>query len=638
VVAGSNPVTPTISNPSGSLEGFFIGIRGRRQLVQLCRRDIVSTTKTNTTMKWMMSYLPFRDLRSYSWADFPADLGAALSITFLVVPQGVAYAMIAGLPPKMGLYAAAVPVLIGSLFRSSQLSITGPTNALSLLVAAAVVGTSEADAMQIAITLALLVGLIQLAAGLLRLGSLLDYISKPVLLGYITGAGILIGVGQLSNATNTAALTGPMFSKIAHWVGGLAGLHPLTVMIALGTVVFVSILRRVLPKVPSATVAMFTATVLSWWFGWDALGVVTVSDLSPVPTGLPGLTLPSLDLAVGLIPAAGACALLSMVETGAIAQSLSEKTGDVLDTSAEFFGEGLANIAAAFFGGYVTAGSLSRSSLNYTMGGKTRVAGVLSGIFMLAVLLLLGPLINYTPIPALAGILFVVAYGLLDLPQMRRVLGSHWGDRFAFLATLIATWVIELDMAIYVGVGVGLILFMRQERLLSVRDMVIDTTGEFRAVIFNPMEYDAVRVCNSIHIVNLDGPLFFGAASELRQALNQIRTHRTVRVLIVRLKRTDDLDVTCASILADTAERLKRADCALVLVGLKPAAMQILDGTGVGAEIGTEHIFPTEERWFGALESALNHAFDIVGEEHACEEGCCAFEDWTAQRRREVDS
>ena len=576
--------------------------------------------------------LPFMDLRKYRKADFLPDLSAAGAVTLMVVPQGIAYALIAGLPPAMGLFAAALPVIIGSLFRSSRHVITGPVNAISVLVGASVIAETTGDPVQIALSLALLTGLMQVAAGSLRLGALLDYVSRPVLLGFTTGAAVLIAAGQLPNLTRTGNESGNLINRLYGWYSHLGGAHLPSILIAISTAVVIIGIRRFWPRLPAATVAIIGTTAMSMTMGWSEMGIRVVSDLTPVPRGFPSLTIPTVANITQLIPLAGACTVLSLVETSAIARSLSIRTGQRISISTEFIGEGLANITASFFGGYPTAGSLSRSTLNHGAGAKTRLAGILSGCMVILVLVFFGNLVDYTPIASLAGLLFVVAYNLIEHHEIRQVLNSHFADRIAFTATMLGAWVLHLDQAIYLGVGISLVLFLQRLRVLAIREIGFDDSGRPREVTRQPEAGSSVKQCRSIHLVNLEGSLFFGAACQLESALDELIREPSLKVLILRLKRTQHIDITAAHVLSDIANQLRQQNRTLILVGVQPAALRWMGRTGVADQIGRENLFPTMPgRWFRALEASVVRALEKTGK-HACGDNCPLHE-WLRARK-----
>lgn len=560
---------------------------------------------------------------------------AAVAVLFLAIPQGLAYATIAGLPPAAGLYAAALPTMVGSLFRSSKHVVVGPTNALSLLVGGAVIAASDQDPMAIAIALALGVAVFQLVATALRLDAVVDYISSPTVLGYITGAGLLIGIGQLHNVTATTGSSGRLWTTIGGWIEALPAADPLTVGFAGGTVLAVILLRvlskrararqasgggrasRALSKLPAALVVMLLGIAINLALGLERLGLRVVSDLAPIPAGLPPLTLPSPALALELAPVALACTVLSLVESNAVARSIAARTGQQLDTRREFLGQGLANLAAALFGGYPVSGSLSRSALNEQLGARSRAAGVITGLLMFVVLLALASLLDHTPIASLAGMLLVVAWDLVDVPRIRRTLSTSPGDGLAFLATMIGTWTLALDQAIYLGVGVSLVLFLRKARLLTVRELVVDETGRLQEhPLGRPLAPQTAR-CDVIRLLHVEGPLFFGSAGELRRALEQVIADPRLRVLILRVKRATGLDLSVAEELIAVAELLRGRGQQLVLVGMTPDLVEVLERSGANVVIGEANLFPTRRRWFEALAAATERALELAGDAHA---------------------
>ncbi|MFO7567055.1 MAG: SulP family inorganic anion transporter [Enhygromyxa sp.] len=569
-------------------------------------------------------------------AGFGPDAMAATVVLFLAIPQGLAYATIAGLPPAAGLYAAALPTIVGSLFRSSRHVVVGPTNALSLLVGAAVIGTSAHDPMEVAIALAFGVALFQLVATALRLSAIVDYISSPTVLGYITGAGLLIGIGQLHNVTATEGPSGRIWTTVGGWFEALPGADPLALGFAGGTVLTVILLRlasrrararlasgrggrasRIVAKLPAALVVTLLGIAVNLGFGLERLGLRVVSDLSPIPTGLPPLTWPSLGLSFELLPVAFACTVLSLVESNAVARSIAARTGDQLDARREFLGQGLANLAAALTGGYPVSGSLSRSALNERLGARTRAAGVITGLLMIVVLLALAWLLDHTPIPSLAGLLLVVAWDLVDVPRIRRTLRTSPGDGLAFLATMLGTWTLSLDQAIYLGVGVSLVKFLRKARLLTVHELVVDETGRLQEQALGQRLAPGTSRCDEIRLLHVEGPLFFGSASELRRALDEVVASPRLQVLILRVKRATGLDLSVAEELIAIADLLHARGRHLVLVGMTPDLSEVLERSGASAVIGEDNLFPTRRRWFAALRAAIERAVELAADKHA---------------------
>lgn len=580
-------------------------------------------------------YLAFLDLKDYQLSSLPKDLLASPTVTFLDIPQGVAYAMIAGLPPAMGLYAAAMPAIVGALFRSSHHVVTGPTNALSFLVGGAVateVARSGAPPMEVAVTLAFMVGVLQAVAGFLRLDAVADYISQAVVRGYITGAAVLIGIGQLSNVTGTPRVQGDVLTVFTTWLASLPETSPLAVTFALGTVALILWMRRVNRRIPASIIVMALGIILARVFSLSDAGLETVSDLAPMPSGLPPLTIPNLAYWNSLIPAAVACAVLSLVESSSVARALSSQTGQRLDMAAEFTGQGLANIAAAFSGGYPVSGSLSRSALNKQAGAESRLAAMFCGISMLGVLLFLGPLVNQTPIASLAGLLLILATDLIDWKQIRMILLGTLSDRLAFVATLLGTWTLPLDRAIYVGVGISILLFLRRARLLTIREMAIGEKGRFREVEreVETDQEEPMRRCTAVRVLNVTGSVFFAAAGELQMLMDRIATDPSVRVLILRMRQADDLDVTTASVLEAASRQLAGRGKTLLLLGVRSSAFELLEKTGVRQQVGQENVFPVQSSWHTAMEEALQRALNLVGE-HACGHDCPFAEYLTEQ-------
>jgi sulfate permease, SulP family len=558
---------------------------------------------------------PLPPLRRIRWSDFPANVLAAFAVLFLAVPQGLAYATVAQLPPVMGLYAASIPTIVGSLTRSSRHVISGPSNALSLLVGGSVGAMLGHDPVTSALLLALMVGLLQTGAGLLRLGGLVDYISSAVVLGYVTGAAVLIAAGQLYAALGISGPRGALGPTVIGVAQSLAQAHWGSVSIAAGTMLVIVgtrlLSRRIGRRLPAAIIAMAAATTVSIVFDLEALGLFVLRDLAPIPRGLPSMALPPLDAWLDLLPAAIACTVLSLVESTSVARSIASRTGQRLEPSTEFFGQGLSNVAAGLFGGYPVSGSLARSELNLRTGARSRLAGVLTGSFMLALLPFSGPLLERVPLAGLAGLLLVIAWDLVDPGRIRRTLRTSNADAIAFLATMLGMWTLSLDDAIYLGIGISLVLYLRRAKLLIVRELIVDEEGLLREADFTSQRSD--DRCPRIRLLHVEGSLFFGAAGELQTILDDAARPSDVRVVVVRLKRAHGLDVTTAAVVEHFARQLRVQGRHLLLVGMDDDTMRVLERSGVADAIGSDNLFPTRKRWFAALDAARERAVALCG-------------------------
>jgi SulP family sulfate permease len=554
------------------------------------------------------------------------DLIAALAVTALAIPQGVAYAVIAGLPPAAGLYAAALPLVIGSLARSSQHVIAGPTNAMCLLIGGSAVATAGLDPMQAALLMAVMIGVVQLAAGALRLGALVDYISNPVVFGYVTGAGLLIGVGQLHHLFGVNGGKGNVASKLWAVAGQLDSVHWPSVVIGCAVMVCLVAARRFAPRLPAALLVLSVATLLNWVWGDGRIAALT-TPADAVPMGWPVWTVPTADWVQmqALFPAVAAGTVLSLVESSSVARVVANQTGQQLDLDREFMGQGLANVVAAFVGGFAISGSLSRTALNYQGGATSRFAGVYAGLMMLLVVCFIGPAMQFVPMPALAGLLLLVAARLIDLARIRRTLAGRKGDAMAFVATVVGTGVLPLDKAILLGVAISLGMFLRRVRFVVVREWVLDSMGMLREVRIG----DEASACKVVRIIQVEGQLFFATASALESMLFDVTRNPAVRVVVLRIRRTQGIDQTAAELLSAVGTRLAGEGRHLLLVGMRERPMSFLRAAGVDTALGEGNLFPKQTAWFAAMDSALERAAELI----AADGGCDVLNGYLAKKR-----
>lgn len=390
-----------------------------------------------------------------------ADLLAGLTGALIVLPQGIAYAAIAGLPPEYGLYCAMGPAIVAALFGSSWHMVSGPTAAISIVVFSALSplaqpGSSEYIAL--ALTLGFLVGAIQLALGVVRLGRLTNYISHAVIVGFTTGAAFLIAASQLKHffGLTVPAKTG-FFSVMADWWQALPATNSAAVIVGVVTLIVTITVRRWVPRWPNMVIGMIAGALTGYVLTQSGANIATVG---PLPQALPQLSQPVFDLAAWLRMAGSsfAIAILALTEAVAISRAVALRSGQAIDGNREFVGQGLSNVAGSFLSGYPSSGSFTRSALNYDAGAQTPLAAVFAALVLAIVLALIADWVAYLPIAAMAACLFVVARGLVDIPQISRIIRSNRWEAAVLAITFLSTLAIQLEYAVFVGIAFALIL------------------------------------------------------------------------------------------------------------------------------------------------------------------------------------
>ena len=390
------------------------------------------------------------------------DVLAGLTGAVVVLPQGVAFATLAGMPPAYGLYSAMIPCVIAALFGSSRVMVTGPANAISLTVLAIVAPLAQPESeryIALVITLTFMVGIWKLLAALLRADRLLTYVSHTVIVGFTTGAAVLIVNSQIRNFFGIDIARG---TDIAHtlWQLGQQVTHINAVAVAVACLTLLSaVLWRPLNRfVPAMLVAVVAGSAIAAFAKWVD-PIFAVATVEAVPVSLPPLSHPTFDidtLAMLLIPSL-AMTLLSLAEAVSIAQALARRRNEKFDGNQEFFGQGLANVVGSFFSGYLASGSFNRSGVNMAAGAVTPFSAICAAFFLLAILSLVAPLVTYLPLAAVAAILFLVAWNLIDRREIRYLLSDKF-ERITLISTFVATLAIRLDYAILLGVAVSLVV------------------------------------------------------------------------------------------------------------------------------------------------------------------------------------
>lgn len=538
-----------------------------------------------------------------------ADLVAGLTGAVVVLPQGVAFAMIAGLPPVYGLYTAMVPAIIAGLFGSSRHLISGPTTAISIVVFAAISKYAEpgsAKFVQLALTLTFLAGVYQLALGLARMGTLVNFISHSVVVGFTAGAAVLIATSQLKHYFGMHIPSGESFLHTWREIFQQIDQANLYVTgIATLTLACLIVLMRLKPRWPVMLIGMVVASLVAMFIGGEARGIRLVGEL---PQNLPPLSLPALDLASikQLGSAALAVAMLGLVEAVSIARSVASKSGQRIDGSQEFVGQGLSNVVGSFFSSYASSGSFTRSGLNYTAGAATPLSAVFAAGSLALIVLLVAPLAAHLPIAAMAAVLLVVAWRLIDFHHFKTILSTSKRETAVLLTTFFATLFVELEFAIYVGVMLSLIIYLMRTSQPAVVPRVPDPSTPARHLVTDPK----LPECPQLKIVRIDGSLYFGAVDHVQEQLHQLSEQNPgQKHLLIIGNGINFVDIAGAELLAAEARQRKARGGDLYLVKIKEDACNTLRRGGFRELIGHENIFTTKahaiETIFGNLDPAV---------------------------------
>ena len=536
------------------------------------------------------------------------DLMAALTGAIVVLPQGVAFATIAGMPPEYGLYAGMVPAIIAALFGSSWHLVSGPTTAASIVLFSSLSAMAEpgsAQYVQLALTLTLMVGAIQLFMGLARLGTLVNFISHSVVVGFTAGAAVLIAASQLKNFFGVALPRG---------IGPVETLHELYLhasainpyVLTVGAITLASgiTMKRFFPRFPYMIGAMMIGSLVSVMFGAAEHGIATVGAL---PSQLPPLSMPDFDFATirSLAPAALAVTLFALTEAVSIARSIAIRAGQHIDGNQEFIGQGLSNIVGGFFSGYVATGSFNRSGLNYEAGAKTPLAAVMAGVLLMGIVLLVAPLAAYLPNAAMAGVLLLVAWGLIDLHHIKKILRASRAEATVMSVTFLSALFLDLEFAILLGVGLSLMAYLNRTSRPNLKERVPDPSLPKRR--FNDANH--LPQCPQLRMVRIDGSLFFGAVSHVSERLRAMeKKDRIKRNLALIGSSMNLIDVAGAEMLVQEAQRLRNDGRSLYLFRLKPSVLSFLERGGYLDEIGRDCVFDSKGTGLAAVVQRLDHS------------------------------
>jgi SulP family sulfate permease len=572
-----------------------------------------------------LDFFPLRtSLADYRGHYFRDDLRAGLNVALLAFPQGMAYALIAGLPIEYGIYGSAIAAMVAPVFAKSPLITLGPTNATSvmLLSAFASLGIVGADMLGRVPLLIFLVGFFILIGAYFKVANLVQYISRSVITGYITAAAFLIISNQIpkSLGLELEGKGATFYDSIRLTAQSIETLAWPTVIVSLLTGILFSVLNKRCKTLPNVAICLVAASLLTEWVIQPAFLAATgeaahIQFLSGINAADWTLQPPQFSLSSiqTLASPALAIALLCILEGISIGKSLAAKTGARLDANQAMFSIGMANIGCAFFSGMPASGSLTRSSLSASSGGRTVLASYISGVVVFIGAFTLGPLTQYIPQATLAVLVIAIGLSLLNKHAIRVVTMTTKSDAIVFGLTFATGLVMPLDTAIYIGVGTSIVLFLKKVAQPEMVEYTFKDDGQLAQ-----MDQSEQRSIPEVSIVHVEGELFFGAADLFRDQMRRICEEPNLRIVILKMRNAHHMDATGVMALDELLRYINEKGRYLILSEVKSDMLRVLKKSGLLDTIESRNIF-TDEPANPTLSTAkaLKRAKEHLGDSEA---------------------
>jgi len=531
-----------------------------------------------------------------------SDAIAGLVGAIIVLPQGVAFATLAGMPPEYGLYAAMVPAVIAALFGSSFHLVSGPTNAMSVLLFAQISPIAEpgtAQYVQIALTVTFLTGAMQLGLGLARLGMLVNFVSHSVVIGFTAAAGLMILASQLRNFFGMSLPHGGSFFETVQAFGEAlvrGEINLAVTAVGLFTIVLAVATRRYFPRIPYMVVAAFGGSIfaaLLRYFLGERLGAVPT--IGALPGALPPMSAPSFTLGSirQSLPIALGMTILGLTEALSIARAVAARAGQRIDSNQEFVGQGLSNVCGAFFSAYPSSGSFNRTGANFEAGALTPLATVFASGILMLIVLMIAPLAAHLPIAVMAAILFLVGYALIDYRHILHIERTSQREGAVLLAPCLTGLLVDLEFAIIAGVLGSFIVYLQR----TSRPRILDVKPDSAEGSYHFTADSGLPDCPQIKMVRVNGSLYFGAVDHVARSLASIgATSPPQKHLVVAASGINFIDVAGAEMLVTEAQRRRAAGGGLYFYRLKDEVYDLLVRGGYVQAIGQENLFAVKHR------------------------------------------
>ncbi len=531
--------------------------------------------------RWRRIFPGLALLRHYRRNDLGGDLAAGVTVAVMLVPQGMAYALLAGMPPVTGLYASVVPLAVYALFGSSRHLAVGPVAMVSLLVHVGVSRLAEsgtAEYLSLVLLLTLMVGALKLAFGLLGMGFLLHFVSRAAIGGFTSAAAILILFSQLRHLLGVPLPTDPsalrVFLALLHRLGDI---QPLPLAIGLGSLAVLFLGQRLSRHFPGPLLVVILATFGAWYFRLDQLGLATVGI---VPQGLPPLSLPALtpEAFVSLLPTALTIVFVGYMESLAVAEAMAAKDKYRIDPNQEFRALGLANLAGTFFSSFPVAGGFSRTAVNHQAGARSPLASLLAASFVLLTLLLLTPLFRFLPNAALAAIIIVAVAGLIEFRELRHLLCIKRTDGYTFLLTFFFALVLGIEEGILLGVAFSLLVFIWRSAHPHIAELgYLQQEDVFR----NIRRYPQVRTFPGVLLLRVDASIYFANLEFIKDHLRAMSAERPdLRWIVFDLAAVNDMDAVAIANLEEVIANYRQRGIEILFAEVKGPVRDLLERAG----------------------------------------------------------
>ena len=555
-----------------------------RHLFQLLKNIIQSAHRSNGLV-----FFPFfQSARSYSPSYLRDDCKSAINVALLAFPQGMAYALIAGLPIHYGIIGSAIASIASAFFAKSNLISFGPTNATAVMLFTtfASLGLPEGQKLEYISVLVFLTGIFITIGSYFRTADLIKYVSRSVITGYITAAALFIILNQIPNILHLelGKDKGNFFQLIAAVVQNLNYIHWPTLGMSLITLIAFFLLNKKFKNLPNIAIVLVLVSLISYLLDAHRFGIAFLPSIeeSFLSFSFPSISFASIQM---LTTTAIAIALLCILEGISIGKSLAIKKGAPLNNDQAMYSIGMTNIVCSFFSGMPASGSLTRSSLNYHSGSQTVFSNLFSGILILIGIFVLGSLTEYIPLSALSVLVIIVGLSLLNKHAIRIVTRTTGSDAIVFIVTLFAGLYFSLDSAIYYGVGVSILLFLKKVAKPKLKEYAFNQKGDL-------LESEKTqRSIPEVSIVHVEGELFFGAADLFREQMRRIYEEPQLKIVILKMRNAYHMDASSVMALEELVRHMNKMGRYLILSEVRKDLLRVLNNSGVAAYIESRNIF-----------------------------------------------